>query len=109
MTTLNDIGAADGVVVATEHIRTALLAGAFLFEDGSVQTFELSGATTYVERGRPTEGKWSIDGDGRFCSFWPPDFRACYDLSWIVDDGEVIGIRFVGDGGGRGFVGRYRK
>ncbi|GAA4845970.1 hypothetical protein ACFQ34_14720 [Pseudonocardia benzenivorans] len=109
MTTLNDIGAADGAVVATEHIRAALLAGTFVFEDGSVQTFEPSGATTYVDRGRPTAGNWYIGGDGRFCSFWPPDFRACYDLYWIVVEDEVVGVRFVGDNRGSGFVGRYRK
>ncbi|MGD9985945.1 hypothetical protein [Pseudonocardia sp.] len=109
MTRLGDIRVSDGDAVAAEHIRTALLAGTFVYEDGSTQTFEPSGATTYNDRGRPTEGRWYLGDDGRFCSFWPPDFRACYDLHWIVDDEEVAGLRFVPDGRSRGFAGRYRR
>jgi hypothetical protein len=109
MTTLGEIHALDGDVVATEHIRTALTAGSFVYEDGSTQIFEPAGATIYVEQGRPTEGKWYLGDDGRFCSFWPPDYRACYNLHWIVEDGRIVGLRFIGDDRRSGFNGRYRR
>lgn len=108
MTTLSEIHAVNGDVVATEHIRTALTAGRFTYEDGSTQVFEPAGATIYVERGRPTEGTWYLGDDGRFCSFWPPNYRACYDLHWIVENGTIVGLRFLGVDRGSSFTGRYR-
>lgn len=105
---LGDIRAVNGDVVAAEHIRTALTAGSFVYADGSTQIFGATGATTYVEQNIPTEGQWFLGDDGRFCSFWPPDYRACYDLYWIVEEDRIAGIRFVGDGRRSGFSGRYR-
>jgi hypothetical protein len=99
---------ADGDPVRTEHIATALTAGRLVYDDGATQTFEPGGATTYVEHQRRSQGEWSVDGEGRFCSFWPPSYRACYELHWIVENRSVVGLRFIELDGGSVFVGRYR-
>ena len=106
--TLENLAVADGDPVRTEHIATALTAGRFTYDDGATQTFEASGDTTYVEHHQRSHGKWSVDSEGRFCSFWPPSYRACYDLHWMVEDGSVVGLRFTERGRGSVFVGRYR-
>jgi hypothetical protein len=73
---LEDVEVADGEPVATSLIPRALTAGELRFEDGATQTFDPGGRTSYVETdGRPTEGEWYVDEDGRFCSFWPPTYR----------------------------------
>jgi hypothetical protein len=105
--TLKNIHVVDGAPVLEGHIPTAVTAHAFVYNDGSTQVFESNGATTYVEQGRPTQGNWYID-DGRFCSFWPPSYRACYDLHWIVEDGRIVGVRFTEPNRGSSFDGRYR-
>jgi hypothetical protein len=105
---LENIHVMDGDRVAAEHVRTALTAGGFVYGDGSTQVFEPSGATTYVSHGQPTHGEWYLGDDGSFCSFWPPSFRACYDLSWIVEGGRIAGVRFTQAGPGTSFDGRYR-
>ena len=80
-----------------------------LFDDGATQTFEAGGDTSYVEAdGRPTQGEWYVDDDGHFGSFWPPSYRASYDLRWMVEDGAIVGLRFTELGRGSGFDGRYR-
>ena len=56
------------------------------------QAFEADGRTTYVENGRPTRGEWYVDDDGHFGSFWPPSYRASYDLRWMVEDGAIVGL-----------------
>ena len=105
---LEKLAVADGDPVMTEHIATALTAGRFVYDDGATQTFEPDGGTTYVEHERPSNGKWSVNSDGRFCSFWPPGDEACYDLHWIVENGRVVGLRFTEIEHGSVFVGRYR-
>jgi hypothetical protein len=60
-----------------------------------------------VERGRRTEEKWYVDDDGCFGSFWPPGYRARYELRWIVEDGAIPGLRFVELGRDARFDGRY--
>jgi hypothetical protein len=40
--------------------------GLFVFEDGATQSFTAEGRTTYVERGVPSDGEWSVAGDGTF-------------------------------------------
>lgn len=105
---LETIHVLDGEPVATEHIPTALTAGEFVYDDGATQVFEPTGATTYVEHGKQTRGEWYIDDDGHFCSFWPPSYRACYDLRWIVEGGTNVGLRFTHVGQGSRFDGRYR-
>jgi hypothetical protein len=106
--TLENLAVADGDPVRTEHIATALTAGSFAYDDGATQTFEPGGRTTYVERERRSHGEWYVDSEGRFCSFWPPSYRASYDLHWIVENGSVVGLRFTELDRGSVFVGRYR-
>ena len=99
----------DGEQIAASLIPRAVTAGELLFADGATQTFDVDGDTSYVEAdGRPTQGKWYVDEDGRFCSFWPPTYRAGYDLRWIVEGDEIVGLRFTELGRGARFDGRYR-
>jgi hypothetical protein len=105
---LGNLTVADRDPVRTEHIATAVTAGNFIYDDGSTQTFEPGGDTTYVEREQRSRGKWYVDREGRFCSFWPPSYRACYDLHWIVENDRAVGLRFTELGRGSVFVGRYR-
>jgi hypothetical protein len=105
---LESLSVTDGEPISAEHIPVALTAGDLVYDDGAEQTFEASGATTYVDHGKPTHGEWYLDGSGRFCSFWPPSYRACYELLWLVEDGAIAGMRFVDTGRGDSFVGRYR-
>lgn len=105
---LNDIKASDGDMVAPELIPRALTAGELVFSDHATQVFEADGGTTYVENGRPTRGEWYVGDNGRFGSFWPPSYRASYDLRWIVEDGVIVGLRFIELGRGSQFDGRYR-
>jgi hypothetical protein len=87
MRELDDVIVADGGVVAPDLMLRALTAGELAYPNGATQVFDAVGGTTYVENGRPTGGEWYIDGDGRFGSFWPPSYRADYDVRWIVEDG----------------------
>ena len=105
---LNDLKVFDGDMVAPELIPRALTAGELLFSDHATQVFEADGGTTYVENGHPTRGEWYVDDNGRFGSFWPPGYRASYDLRWIVEGGVVVGLRFTELGRGSRFDGRYR-
>jgi hypothetical protein len=106
---LNDIKVSDGDMVAPALIPRALTAGELVFSDHATQVFEADGGTTYVENGRPTRGEWYVDDNGRFGSFWPPSYRASYDLRWIVEDGVIVGLRFTELGRGSRFDGRYRN
>jgi hypothetical protein len=87
MRELDDVIVADGGVVAPDLMLRALTAGELVYPNGATQVFDAVGGTTYVENGRPTGGEWYVDGDGRFGSFWPPSYRADYDVRWIVEDG----------------------
>lgn len=106
---LEDVKVVDGEPVAASLIPRAVTAGELLFDDGATQTFEVGGDTSYIEAdGRPTEGEWYVDDDGRFCSFWPPTYRACYDLRWIVEGDEIVGLSFTELSRGTRFDGRYK-
>ena len=105
---LENLTVADGDLVSTEHIATALTAAPVAYDDGATQTFEPGGGTTYVQDEQRTRGEWYVDSGGRFCSFWPPSYRACYDLHWIVEHGSVVGLRFTEQHRGSVYVGRYR-
>jgi hypothetical protein len=105
---LQEINVADDDPVAAEQIPLALTAGNFVYEDGATQVFEADGATTYVEHGRETRGRWDVDDKGRFYSFWPPSYQASYDLRWIVEGGNIVGLRFIELQRGARFEGRYR-
>jgi hypothetical protein len=104
----NNVLAADGETVLPKHILFALTAGWFVYEDGATQVFELQGVTVYTEGDRNTRGEWYLDEDGRFCSFWPPSYRACYDLHWIVEGRTIAGLRFTDRRTNSSFNGRYR-
>jgi len=105
---LEDLEVVDGEPVAASQIPGAVTAGELLFDDGATQTFDVNGDTSYVEAdGRPMQGKWYVDEAGRFCSFWPPTYRACYGLLWIVEGGDIIGLSFTEPGRGTRFDGRY--
>jgi len=104
---LDDVIVADGSVVVPDLMLPALTAGELIYPNGATQVFDAVGGTTYVENGRPTQGEWYIDEEGRFGSFWPPGYRADYDLRWIVENGTIVGLRFT-DRDGTRFDGRYR-
>lgn len=103
-----DFDVVDGEPVDAQDMLEALTAGTFIFPDGATQTFTDDGKTTYIEGGRPTYGEWSVLGDGRFSSFWPPSYRAAYAVRWIVEAGAAVGVNFTEARSGTGFVGRYQ-
>jgi len=105
---LDGVSAEDGAFVPREQIPAAVTAGNLIYSDGSTQSFDPDGATRYIEGGRQTEGTWSVDEDGHFCSFWPPSFRASYDLRWMVDEGSIVGLRFSDLDSEALFEGRYQ-
>ncbi|HET6739867.1 MAG TPA: hypothetical protein VFH76_13060 [Kribbella sp.] len=107
MESLGDMHVADGEVVAAKDIVRAVTAGVLLYDDGARQVFDPSGSTTYTDRGGDSVGSWSADGG--FCSFWPPSYRACYDLRWIVANNSVVGLTFVDATRGTQFAGRYQQ
>ena len=98
----------DGEPVSAYDLPAAVTAGPLRYADGSRQSFLASGLTTYVEGGHPTEGQWSVGDDGRFTSFWPPSYRATYEVTWLVTDGQVTGLRFVDVRTGDAFDGRFQ-
>lgn len=99
----------DGELVTAQEMADALTAGTLVYADGAIQTFTTDGnRTTYVERGTHTEGTWEVLADGKFSSFWPPDYRADYVLRWIVQQDVRIGISFTEVRGGNRFDGLYR-
>ena len=108
MTGLENVEVVDGEPVSASLIPQAVTAGELVFGDGATQTFDVNGNTRYVEAdGRPTQGKWYVDESGRFCSFWPPSYRACYALLWLVEGDEIVGLSFTELGGDARFDGRY--
>ena len=105
---MEDVEVVAGEPVAASLIPRAVTAGELRFDDGATQTFDVNGDTSYVEAdGRPTRGKWYVDADGWFCSFWPPTYRACYGLHWIAEGDEIVGLSFTDLGRGTRFDGRY--
>jgi hypothetical protein len=104
----DDVEVVDGEPVVASLIPRAVTAGDLRFDDGATQTFAVDGHTRYVEPdGRATQGEWYVDEAGRFCSFWPPTYRACYDLLWIVEGDEIVGLSFTEPGRRERFDGRY--
>lgn len=105
---LKDVEAFDGEPVTPTLIPQAVTAGELAFPDGATQVFEPDGGTTYVDHGTRTRGEWYVDREGRFASYWPPGYRASYDLRWIVEGGGIVGLRFEELRRGAHFDGRYR-
>ena len=99
----------DGDPVAAQDLLAAVTAAPLRYTDGSRQSFLGSGRTTFVEHGQPTEGEWSVDDDGRFTSFWPPSYRATYDVTWLVTGGRITGLRFVDARTGDRFDGHFHS
>jgi hypothetical protein len=98
----------DGDRIPPQQIHDALTAAGFVYTDGATQVFTADGRTTYREHGTPSDGEWGVDADGRFWSFWPPSYRASYDLTWIVDaTGRPAGVRFTDVRNGGVSEGRY--
>lgn len=94
--------------IAAADVAEALTRAAFTYADGATQVFTPDGRTTYTENGNPSSGEWGVDDQGKFWSFWPPTYRAAYDLLWITGAvGEVVGIRFSELNRGSTFEGRY--
>ena len=107
MADLSSIDAIDGEPVLAKDMKAALTAADLVYADGSTQTFNADGSTTFVEKGRTSPGEWATEGDGRFSSFWPPNYRATYDIRWTTEHGRLIGLTFFSDNG-ESFSGRYR-
>ena len=97
----------NGDLVLERDMPAALTTAALRFSDGARQVFTVDGKTTYVDHGRSTEGEWSMVKDGAFSSFRPPDYRATYDIRWIVENGAVTGLSFTQRSGSERFDGRY--
>lgn len=106
---LKDLRVTNGDAVARQQIAGAVTAAPLVYADGASQVFERNGATTYTEDGRRTRGEWYVDDRGRFCSFWPPSYRACYRLRWIVEDDAIVGLTFVDPSERSRFDGRYQE
>ncbi|MER7742520.1 hypothetical protein ABTX34_30075 [Streptomyces sp. NPDC096538] len=105
---LDSLSAVNGARVPADQITAAVTAGGIVYGDGATQSFDPDGATRYTEHGRETVGTWSVDEDGHFCSFWPPSYRASYDLRWVVEEGRVVGLQFSDLRSGARFDGRYQ-
>jgi hypothetical protein len=101
-------GLSNGQVVEAGDLARAVTAGALRYGDGARQVFEPSGETTYTEGSSDSHGTWSVE-DGRFWSFWPPSYRASYELRWIVEDGAAVGLTFIDQARGSRFDGRYEQ
>lgn len=99
--------AQDGKPVDASEIADALTKAPFSYVDGATQVFTNDGRTIYTEKGRPTFGEWGVNDEGQFWSFWPPSYRAAYDIFWIVDAEGVTGIRFTDLNHGTTSDGRY--
>jgi hypothetical protein len=98
----------DGDRIDAADIAEAVTRAPFTYAGGATQVFTHDGRTTYTEKGSQSLGEWGVDDQGRFLSFWPPSYRATYDVSWITrGDGEVVGIRFTEVNRGETFDGRY--
>jgi len=94
--------------IAAAHVAEALTRAPFTYTDGATQVFTPDGRTTYTENGRPSSGEWGVGDQGQFWSFWPPTYRATYEVFWITDThGEVVGIRFTELDRRETFEGRY--
>jgi hypothetical protein len=98
----------DGDRIGAADIPEAVTRAPFTYADGATQVFTQDGRTIYSEMGSQSRGEWGVDDHGRFWSFWPPSYRATYDVSWVTSgDGEVVGIRFTEVNQGEMFEGRY--
>lgn len=99
-------GRTDGRIAA-DDISEAITRAPFAYPDGATQTFTADGRTAFIENGVISQGEWGVTASGRFWSFWPPDFRAEYDVFGLVDGDRPTGVRFVDITSGATSDGRY--
>jgi len=99
-------GRTDGRIAA-DDISEAVTRAPFAYSDGATQIFTTDGKTAFTENGATSRGEWGVTGSGRFWSFWPPDYRAEYDVFRLVDGDRSIGVRFVDNTSGATSDGRY--
>ncbi|MFF5292068.1 hypothetical protein [Paractinoplanes globisporus] len=99
----------DGQQVGATDMIAALTAAPFVFQDGATQSFTADGRTTYVERGVPSDGEWSVAAEGTFASFWPPTYRATYTARWTVENEVPVGVSFTDTRSGVRYDGRYQS
>lgn len=104
---LRHLRVGDDDLVDADHMLAALTAGTLVFADGATQVFTSDGRTTYTDDGRPSRGEWWVVGDGKFASFWPPDYQATYTLRWVVGNGAITGLSFTETERGTRFEGRF--
>lgn len=98
----------DGGRITAAEVAEAMTRSPFTYADGATQVFTADGRTTFSENGRQSPGEWGVDDQGRFWSFWPPSYRATYDVTWITGaDGDAVGIRFTEVDRGETFEGRF--
>lgn len=81
--------------IKAEDIPGALTHAPFAYTDGTTQVFTPDARTTYTENGVSTSGEWGVTDQGKFWSFWPPSYRADYDVFWVLEDEAVVGVRFI--------------
>lgn len=95
--------------IQADQITAALTRAPFTYVDGATQIFTPDGRTSYVENGMTTFGEWGVTDRGRFWSFWPPSYRAEYDVFGIADSDadDVVGLRFIDLAHGSSSDGRY--
>lgn len=109
MATTNRPTIQDGDRIAVGDIAAAVTKAPLTYADEAAQVFVPGGITTYTEKGNHTHGKWGVNDQGEFWSFWPPTYSATYDVRWIVNaDGEVAGVRFIDVHDGTISDGRYQ-
>ena len=65
----------DGQPVDAADMTAASTVAQSVFQDDETRSFTADGRTTYVDRGLPSAGDWSVTGDGTFASFWTPTCR----------------------------------
>lgn len=89
------MGVAEGWAPLDGPTIAKVLTNAELQFAAARQTFDADGSTLY-DAGRPSFGRWQVQGD-QYCSQWPPSDRwACYEMTqngnalrFIADDGSV--------------------
>jgi hypothetical protein len=97
--------AADWQPLDGAGIRAALAARVLGYPDGGHQNFFADGRTLRESAGgRPSWGRWTVEGD-RYCALWPPSDRwTCYR---VERHARGLDLRFTPVEGGAPGTGRY--
>lgn len=87
-----------GDLINADGVAEAATRAPFTYTDGATQVFTHDGRTTYVQKGSQSSREGGADDQGRFQSFWPPTYRATYDVSRVTGtDGDVASRELRGD------------